>query len=384
MVRVCNVLGPAQLFFLMAALRQQRRQTREAACEDHLILAGANVSEERRAVTERLAKAGWNWASITWASDLLDEGAIRISTQIHSFCAPLRKRIGTGVIADEIWVCRAAGLAERVVMLAWPKARLVLCDDGLAAYIHREPTIGSLYRKPRALARHLLNSARRASYRVPVLRGPDSHYWPNRSFDRVFALLGNVPRPQHGTGTRVHIVDPSEALAVIQAVQDELRLAAVADDAPRRVLVLGQYFHQFGNMTWEDELAIYTDVCKRVAEMGYGVLWKEHPKAPKPFFPFLAAAVPGMESAGIDGHFAWPIEFFADRLGLEACICGTSTCLFTLRQIFGMKTYTYAADLVDRLKGADQDVARLAARHAEPFSRFLESHAGGTVEAHAR
>ena len=256
-------------------------------------------------------------------------------------------------------------------MLAWPKATLVLCDDGLAAYLSHDPSLFSLLTRPRAFARKLMALASVTAYRVGLDRSPESHHWPKRRFGRAFNLLGNLPSPNHEPGTERITVDREETLAVVRAVQQALALPEYPAHAPRRVLVLGQYFHQFGNMSWEEELGIYTDVCKRVAERGFPVLWKEHPKAPKPFFPHLREAVPGIEAAGVEGHFSWPIEFFADRLGLDACICGTSTCLFTLEQIYGMKTYTYAADLVEKLVGADREVARLAARHAKPFEAFL-------------
>ena len=94
--------------------------------------------------------------------------------------------------------------------------------------------------------------------------------------------------------------------------------------------------------------------------MGYEVLWKEHPRTHRPFLPDLIEA--GIGVHGLPDLGPWPIEIFAERLGLAACASLTSTSLYNLPLLFGLPTFSTVGRYLASFRFPNDLMAQLVAK----------------------
>ena len=209
--------------------------------------------------------------------------------------------------------------------------------------------------------------------------------WHARPFTRAHLLLADMlPVPKRFRSAQVVriAVDAARLFAADarQQLTEPLSSPTSGDSArPGGILFLPQCFHVGGQMSWEQECDVYVDVCRQLVDWGHPVVWKEHPKCSRPFLPQILQRVPSVASMQSGLPNEWPVEVHASLLGVDSCLSATSTSLFTLRNGWGLPTYTCVDRVRPFLIGADRDVARLVKRHIPSMERLFS----GTVEAHA-
>jgi hypothetical protein len=141
------------------------------------------------------------------------------------------------------------------------------------------------------------------------------------------------------------------------------------------VLFLAQGFYKANVMSWDEELAIYETVCSQLVANGITVLFKDHPRAERPFLSFLSEKDPRIGDVPGIGSSSWPIELIAASIMPGACVAGTSTSLFTLRAIFHMPTYTFVHLIAPRLKArrlhSEVANAKLVSRYATSVAELV-------------
>jgi len=374
---VCFAMGPAQVLLQCAAVRSAG----VAAAEVRMVLYGDRPAEKTRRVMECVARTAAADVKVVWADDVLDYDRLRRDPPMGPVAAALRERIGCDR-PDEIWVCRLAGRPEQVAMAAYPSAGLVLCEDGLATYITYPRRLTDLLVHPRRVGRSVRNAGVGVLCRLGRFRRSSLYRWPIRPVTRAHLLLVDLLEvPATLRRTAIEKIDGRAARSVIADV-----LAAASPDVgpsasstgARRVLMMGQCFSRWGTIDRDVELAVYRDVCRELTEGGFEILWKEHPKADRPFFEELSREFEQVTEP-LAGLSAWPIEVLAPRLDVQIAVSLTSTAVLTLRAIHGIRGYTMARRLQPHLSARraenERYAARFMARHVADVEDLLADRA---------
>ncbi len=168
-------------------------------------------------------------------------------------------------------------------------------------------------------------------------------------------------------GSRIRAVEDANIKAAFSAA--DIGGAAATVSAGQRVLILGQYCYVWNPFSWEEELAHYLAVCRQLAPLGE-LFWKEHPKNPRPFYDALAVEVPTLQNFETESEAGYPVELTISRGGFTSCVSATSTALFTLPKLTGIRSYTFVDRLIGTLVGADAEVAALIREHISPLQEL--------------
>ena len=373
--RVCFAMGASQIFFLASAIHEEARLT-SGKHDDYLVLYGFHLSPERKDVMDLMAKHSWSWKAIVWADDLLDYDVLRAGIDFQNLIPLLRQRI-TVSNADQIWVCRLSGRPEQAVMAAFPEAEIVFCEDGLGSYSD-DPPFPRILLHPKKISRKLWYKGLGLLREWPRFQVSRFNRWPVKPIARSYLLLLNlIPVPRHLTGTPVQVIDASTARAVINRVRKAVELYSGIPETQStndgNVLVLGQYFHDDHIMDWEHELRIYVRVCIQLVERGFTVIWKEHPKNPRPFSVELSKLVPQIVTLSQSKHNLFPVEFLVPECRLKACVSAASTALFTISYIYGVPAYNFSSEISIYLKGPSSEMGSIVLQVTDPLDKLLNS-----------
>lgn len=394
MIRVCAVIGTWQLFTVVSALLEiadrERQQGKPTAYEDYLLVfETAGVPDEFKNILQKMAEAVWPWKKIVWAYDLLTSKRKISQKEYAARCSELLTRIGLpGESVGELWVCWLTRPAEKLLFAIYPRASVLLYEDGLISYIpvpvatHLQPEGKSVFRK---IGLRLWDAI---EVFQPVWRYRRSRWAVDpRLLPRVRAayllLTPDEPAPETLRDVPRYCVNYRflhEALrraspVVEDALQGTPLLNATKSKEPAdSILVLGQALSRNNIMSRDEELAIYQNIVETVLAKRYRVLWKEHPRIRVPFFDDLKrhAATLGNNAENRIENFvlphAYPVELIADRLHLAGCVAGTSAAVFYLRRLYGIPCYTFAESLLPRMKDADVFMGEMVRREALPLS----------------
>lgn len=373
-IRCICTLGPSQLLFVAAALRQESISGSDRF-DDILLVYGNNLSTESFELVSQLAHVVWPWREIVRADDVLDYSRLR-RRRYRARSVPAIRSLLPGTDVRELWTCRLTGQPEQAAMKAFPHADVVFYDDGIASYVDT----GS----PRQLARHPRRALRELSLRVLKRLSSVSlvshlfarSTWPIKDLSHAYTMFAEVlPFPQHFAGVPRTSVDAGIFRKIIEEIQhclpDPFQFNVYASEHHRRVLLLAQQFHRTGRITWADELRVYTKVCIELSQAGYTVLWKEHPKAVQPFLKSVLAQVPNVRPANSHFNDKWPIEILADRLQLSACVSATSTSLLTLPTLCNVPTFSFSDRIPPAQLGVHADAARLIRQVVPSMKRLV-------------
>ncbi len=153
---------------------------------------------------------------------------------------------------------------------------------------------------------------------------------------------------------QLHTDHVKETISRVASIADPIELGPAR--APRAIM-LGQCFCNYGDISRDFELESYVEIARSVQQMGYEVLWKEHPRMRWPCEPDLIERVPGVRSLPDTGP--WPIEVYAERLGIAACAGLTSTSLFSIPLLFNVPSISPAGRFASRLVFPNDVLARL-------------------------
>ena len=365
-VRVGFALGSWQVVALAAGLAEaDARAPAGRVCEDHLVLyETVAVSGALSAAMHEVGVAVRPWRSIVDAFALLASVRRKIGQrEFDALRSRLRAHLGLDRI-DELWLCWLTRAPEKLVLEAYPEARVHLFEDGLYSYLPQRPTPSA----PGPLTRWL--DARR-----PVRRFRRHKSWldPRHAarLDAAWMLLGDQwPAPAVFAGVPWHTVGADTLRAVLAACRSVPSVAGFALDVTPRpgVLVLGQTLSRWQAMTRAEELAVYAGAIAIAVERGYDVWWKEHPRAQEPFFAELAASAPPGRLRELALPFALPVELVAGGMGLAGCVAGISTAIFYLPRLYGIPCFTFADALAPLLKERWALQNELVRRAAAPLS----------------
>jgi Alpha-2,8-polysialyltransferase (POLYST) len=357
--RLVFVHGPWQLLIAAGALEQASRSAGGRSRDTLVVfpLPDGQLAPPILGVIRRIAAAVWPWDRVVVFDDPIrgDLGEAR-------GCVEAARALLQEESADEVWLECLWGTSEKIFAEAYPKARLVLYEDGLHVYLPGEDhhiSAARLLGDPRGTYRAL-------KLRVRERRHPDSlavAAMLPRHLARVAAsyLWISQMLPPADYQRRLPLVQLQtrfvrEALARVSPLVEDIGLEPA--DGPR-ALLLGHCFSNFGDLEREVELDCYVDMANRLQGMGYEVIWKEHPRTRQPFLAELADAVPGVRGAPDWGP--WPVELLVERLGLSACASITSTSLFTIPLLFGLPSFSAAARLLPLFRFPADELARLVA-----------------------
>jgi Alpha-2,8-polysialyltransferase (POLYST) len=364
MSRFVFVHGPWQLLIAASALRQAS-QSAGGGSRDTLVIFSLHdgpLPPPLREAMGRIAAVVWPWHRVVVLDDAIPRDLGDARRGMETVRASLQ-----GTPPEEVWLDCLWGAPEKIAAEAYPAARLVLYEDGLHTYLPSEDhhlSAARLLRDPRATYRALRLRARERrdpgdlslAGMLPrhLARVTASYLWislmiPPADFQR------RLPRVQLRTS---YVKD---TLAELSPIVDEIGLEP---DGPR-ALVLGQCFSNYGGFPREIELDCYADMASRLQDMGYEVIWKEHPRTRRPFLPELVEAVPGVRGAPDWGP--WPVELFVERLGISACASISSTSLFSIPLLFGLPSFSPAARLLPLFRFPDDALARLVIGSIPPI-----------------
>jgi hypothetical protein len=375
MVRVGFAVGSWQVISLAAALDEAADRPGGEPCEDHLVLyETAEIGAALASAMREVAASVRPWRRVIEAFDLF-RGVPRKPDQrrLDALIARVRERLGLDRI-DELWLCWVTRPAEKLIMEAYPDARVMLYEDGLTSYLPmacplRDADLGdaivAIAPKP---VRRWLDAKRPARrFRRHRSRLDPAHL---RRIDGAWMLLADCwPAPPPLRGVPRHAVTRTTVADKLSACRSIASVAAFEAAVPDRpaVLLLGQTLSRWGALPRDDELAIYDRAMGLALDRGYDVWWKEHPRAREPFYPELAARHPGGRVRRLELPFALPVELVADRLRLAACISGISAALYYLARLCGIDGYTFADELAPHVDGPWAEQNRMVVATLPPM-----------------
>jgi hypothetical protein len=411
MVRVCGVFGTWQLMALVASLHQERDERERASeintidadpCDDYLILyETAGVPDEFKNVLHDLAAAIWPWKRIVPAFDLVTNERRMPQHRYDLALRSIRERLGlTADAPDELWVCFLTRPAEKALFEAFPRASIILYEDGLMSYLDAPVAAldGEKDRNPLDSLRSGFVSLYETAF--PVRRFRRSRWnidvrHLKRHRRNYHLLTRHFPLPSSLTNAPTCFVEERYALralrdgspllpppsefsraadsdwdgAVTEPETDEAVTEPETDEreAPR-ALLLGQALSRNGVMSHEEEAAIYRRVVATVLDRGYSIFWKDHPRVERTFFEEMREFADHREGTGrnmvrrLPFSHAFPVEMVAEKLNLSVCIAGTSAALFYLRRFYSLPCYTFARDLSPYLGDADIAMSEIVVR----------------------
>ncbi len=357
---LCYCGGIWQLVTLGAALREAR--ARGAVCEDDqaLLLIDSSISPSMIDNIRHVAPAIWSWKDIRTADTLKSFEAAARNGLWPFPVAEWRKQFqhdaGTDCV-DDLWVAHLTGMDDKILFELFPKSRISIFEDGLgilrphtcAQWTGRD--MRNLLISAPGLAvkgrlRNHLASQRVSNWRI------QKHYL--RRVHGVYSFINRMfPLPEPLSRR------PAREVGV-EAMKDTLSAYAdgVADridgngrtqaHRPNEVLFLAQSVYRLGKITREEELQAYADVVHSLVERNYVVLWKEHPRTELPFFDDLAEQFPSAVLKQVDFPAEFPIEVYFQRHRIPVCVGLHSGSLLYLREIYGVRAYSFAEALSAR------------------------------------
>lgn len=337
--RLIFTLGTWQLTLLGAALHQEATG-QQTASEDYLVLYGDWLPNQLKRSMMQLAQLLWNWQKIIWADDLLFQLYAR-NCNLPVIQEVLRQRIEVSEF-DEIWVCKLFDPPEKFVCDVYPQANIVLYEDGFGSYFPKERS---------GAASKLLFSHLRPGVVC------DRHL---RRLVRTYLLLTRyLPIPEYLQDSPIVRMEREYLLYVIRQIESGLDLSksiSLEEYPDNRVLVLGQALAKFSLMAWGEEWSLYRQVIFQLLESGFTVIWKEHPRVDRFFFPELSQELPSEQFIELSIPHSLPVELVAEQLNLIGCVSITSSSLFYLYELFRIKPHT----LANRLRKLYQQINKEA------------------------
>jgi hypothetical protein len=368
MNRIVCVHGPWQLLLAASALRQAT-PAGQGGSGDHLVVFALHdgpLPSPLREVIDRIAPAVWPWERITMLEDFHGPTPASASTRWGQAIASLRERLGPGE-AREVWLDCLWGGFEKVAAEAYPGSRIVLYEDGLQTYLPLEDNFLSArrwVRSPRKSLHSLKLRIREMLRRDDLSIAHVLHRHATRVAASYLWISQSLPPPDYQRRlpwVQLETRFLKETIAAAAPLAAEL--VPDATSGPGRVIVLGQCFSNYDDLPREVELAGYVELVRRMQDAGHGVIWKEHPRSRKPFFSELADAVGDVCPMPDIGP--WPIELFAERLGLAGCAAVISTSLFSFPLLFGLPSYSVAQRYRQFLKFPNDLIGNLVASHVQ-------------------
>lgn len=379
--RVCYASGTWQLITLCAALRAHHLRFPDAAAtETVVVFSGTGTIPALRETLERLAGLYDELDRFVWIDDLL-AGLRRFDdAQFDATIGAVRERIGVSSAA-EVWVNYPWFGPDRFLLESYPDARVILFEDGVLTYTRPWADAYRLRSGSRETVRYL---ARRIvgdpRARVKAFHSETRLFGRRRRApDASYLLLGDalgVPRVHRAIA---HVVDPAVLRGVLESIPVD---RAMPDPGDRpRALILGANFSAWDVIPYEAELALYADIVTRVANGGYEVWWKDHPRILEPFHPALQDLLPDVTIHRLQVDSTLPLEAALLEDPVDLIVAGLSSGLFytPLITTSEVRTATFVEAARPLLKWPWLDVADLIQANVPTLDSVLASTASGDL-----
>ncbi len=131
--RFVFVHGPWQLIMATSALRQAAESGQRRTIDTLVIysLPDGPLSDSLLEVTRRIAAVVWPWQGVVVLNDVIDWWSLR---DVPGCTSLLRDKLGAAE-PDELWVVDVPNNPTKITAEAYPRARIVLFEDGLMSYL---------------------------------------------------------------------------------------------------------------------------------------------------------------------------------------------------------------------------------------------------------
>jgi|GEM_PF-4996826 len=327
-VRICYVSGSWQMIAMYASLlAHQQRAGVADDMETIVAFASTGDSPHPRHRMEQFAALFGLDGRMVWIrdlthdlSDLDDSGFLRRQQQ-------LRERIGQKNVV-ELWLAYPWVGADRFLLGCYPDAEAVLFEDGLFTYSRPWADTYARCERLRATVRY---------WKARIMQNPRARVGafhsevrllgtPRRSPVASYLFLADVLGIPEAHREVARIVEPSLIREVIRKIPAEALLPR-AQGQPR-ALVLGANFSAWNVIPYEDELAVYLDVVRRLNDAGYEVWWKDHPRLDEPFYPALVHRLGGVELHALQIDHTLPLEVTLQNESVDLLVGGLTAGLF--------------------------------------------------------
>lgn len=310
---------------------------------DHLIVYGRNVSMPPQHVrrTLELVNRFWAWSGVTD----LTEWSERISRDITVGTLPELPDDAVQIIsqADEVCLHTLWRPFEKFILDLAPRARIFLFDNGLDSHLERAVAVSEDDLAQGRIRRSDLKRVDRFMYTLGDMIPPPS-----------FAQEGLISVPRAGELREHYRLMAGKAGLVSRSGHGEAPSA----------LSLGTSFYRLGKFAVEDEAAVYSRFHKDVRDLGYGVIWKSHPRTGKGLMQGSDNAL----SEPLDQSL--PIEFLPLQSNIALSGSMSSTALLTLKKAFGIPFVVLGSQLAQRLSLPWSEVLHRYAEDKLPARRL--------------
>ena len=313
--RLYLVCGLAEVW-TCAALRASQM---DSSGEDVVVLYGLPISmpDQLRRDTLRLARAFYSWTKVVDAVTLTGSLVTPDPESILETRTMLRSCIGL-TSCDEIFTHTLDKPAEQAILLAYPDARIILFDNGLASHLDR-----------------------------PVYPGPPnpmrSGQVPEDLLSRVhmlfFSLLGELPVPNYLANVPRGEFHRTWLLKAAKTAFARAPEAFATECLSPSELILGTSFYRTRLISYEDERFVYVSLLRQLRQRGASsVIYKEHPRANREPLIRPSDGVQWMESR-------MPVEIWPLAVEITAGYSISSTALLTMRKLYDIPGYAIGREL---------------------------------------
>ena len=327
--RLILVPGLWQLVMAASALRQDF-DSRKKEFNDVLVIYGYSLTDEIKKAMEAASRRLWNWKRVIIADGHLNRPDV-LKIPAGGILDDFRELIGPYAV-DEIWTCLVTNAAEKIVFETFPQSTIVLYEDGLHTYVETEE--------------QLLNRRRPRKGIPAFLRyGFDNRFLSRLTCAYLF-ISQVVPPPDYLMDKTIFQVEKEYIRDAIRKLKDKVTKSdlTIQPSDCKRILLMGQGFSQVKWMDWNTEYRFYCDIINKLFAKGYSVLWKDHPKNPRPFFNNSADVRNFNGSIQVlKAETIWPVETIAGDLSVVGSLSAVSTASFNLQLIYGIPAFSFAA-----------------------------------------
>jgi hypothetical protein len=379
-VRVCYLSGTWQMITLCASLREHFARTPHSHHLDTvLVLAGTGTSAALRQKLEDVVTLLGVGDRSVWIDDLMAGLGGVGDREFEARIRMTRERIGARDVA-EVWVSYPWAGPDRFLLECYPGAQVVLYEDGVLTYAR--PWSGEYSRvSPRETVKYLYRKTAGDSRARVRAFNSESRLLGRRRRTPVasYLLLGHRLGVPSAHRRFAHIVPPRTLREVLEAIPvDSVPRAATTHP---RALLLGANLSAWQVIPFEDELGLYVSAVSRLANAGYDVWWKDHPRVPHPFLGALQKRLPDIPISPLELDHALPLEVALLKDPVDLLVGGVTAGLFYAPLITPsqMRAATFAEVMRPLLKWPWLDVADLIQAHVPSLDMVLAEAASESV-----
>lgn len=382
-IRICLAPGTWQLIMLTSALQQAYINCNDTEhTRNYLVVQGFGLTNQLKDSILKTANHLNDWEKIIIIDEFYESNLVSNYWNFDNLLKHITDRIGIEQ-ADEIWVCKLKGLTERLIFEAYPDSKIFLYEDGLGTYnplLYGQWEWKSVVNQPIIVLKILLKLAKK--YLIDELTSYGRSYnsfrissYHIRRLSGVYLYLAKdiknqvffCQKPQFTIADNILIstIKACDCLVDIDSAMGE-----IFSSVDKCVLLLGQCFALSTFMDFDRELSIYCQVIALLLEKGYTVLWKEHPRVNKPFFPRLAKIYSSTNLKELGIYSTFSIEVMVERINIFACVAASSSSLFYLPKIYNIKTYSCAKEFLPYAKGIVVSDLEFVAKNITPVDEI--------------